>query len=364
MQKLSALSCLKPGANTVSLCLREQSYCDILWFKFYPAGPFTASGLFGQDSGLTCMSLHCDLIATDFITELCFYVNDFGQGSSGIHFTVMRWPTTVSNSLYLNNVLARWAVLVSVLDSVWYPFCSSLLASCATYSVLQFGKLTSSSCLYLFGALCTMQNFASVFSRLNSGPKSRAAVPVSQSRRNFITVSCSSSRLFWQIFRQRSIHCLFSVSKKVLHSHSPVCAVTNSQANTGAVSLDFRWVANQTWIIRNSSAATPPWAWLCLPTCTHCYTYTVSPLVCLLSFSPSPTSQHKTLYVSSQGNRTSISKTVGLPMQLKLIRATFKCYSYQTQIRNAGQSSCKAPSLPPLLPWHINFWPNVPAWLL
>lgn len=153
MQKLAALSCLKPGANTVSLCLREQSYCDILWFKFYPTGPFTASGLFGQDSGLTCMSLRCDLIATDFITELCFYVNDFGQGSSGIHFTVMRWPTIVSNSLYLNNVLARFAVLVSGLDSVWYPFCGSLLASCATYSVLQFGKLTSSSCLYLFGAL-------------------------------------------------------------------------------------------------------------------------------------------------------------------------------------------------------------------
>lgn len=333
MQKLSALSCLKPGANTVSLCLREQSYCDILWFKFYPAGPFTASGLFGQDSGLTCMSLRCDLIAT--------------------------------NSLYLNNVLARWAVLVSGLDSVWYPFCSSLLASRATYSVLQFGKLTSSSCLYLFGALLlpckpSPQSFLDWTAAQNPEP----AAPVSQSRRNFITVSCSSSRLFWQIFRQRSIHCLFSVSKKVLHSHSPACAVTNSQANTGAVSLDFRWVANQTWIIRNSSAATPPWAWLCLPTCTHCYTYTLSPSVCLLSFSPSPTDQHKTLYVSSQGNRTSISKTVGLPMQLKLIRATFKCYSYQTQIRNAGQSSCKAPSLPPLLPWHINFWPNVPAWLL
>lgn len=187
------------------------------------------------------------------------------------------------------------------------------------------------------------------FSRLNSGPKTRAAVPVSQSRRNFITVSCSSERLFWPIFRQRSIHSLFSVSKKVLHSHSPVCAVTNSQANTGAVSLDSRWVANQTWIIRNSSAATPPSAWLCLPTCTHCYTHTVSPLVCLLSFSPSPSNQHKTLYVSSHGNRTSISKTVGLPMQLKLIRATFKCYSYQTQIRNAGQSSCKAPSLPSCL---------------
>lgn len=80
-KKLSALSCLKPVANIVSLCLREQSYRDRLWFKFYhPVGPDTASELLGQDRWLTCRSSHCHIIATDFETELFLSGNNFSQG--------------------------------------------------------------------------------------------------------------------------------------------------------------------------------------------------------------------------------------------------------------------------------------------
>lgn len=41
---------------------------------------------------------------------------------------------------------------------------------------------------------------------------------------------------------------------------------------------------------------------------THTHIHTVSPLVCLLPFWQSPSNKHKTLYVSSRSNRTSISK--------------------------------------------------------